>query len=112
MLATYIEVHLVLIHTCDGVNRNEKVSLADTEEATCSNLDHAHLPLSLVDEEAAYVPDLIFMPIDGLATAEVLTGICEHEAGVRQSNERRVARRSVLGTNPGVVLNLFQGTRS
>jgi hypothetical protein len=108
MLASHIDVHLGLIHACDGVHWDEKVTLADTEEPARSNLEHPDLSLSFVDEEAAYVPDLVFMPIDYLATAEVLMGICEHEAGVRQSNERCIARRSVFCVDVCVVLNLFQ----
>ena len=42
-----------------------------SEEPACSNLDHANVPLRLVDEEAADMPNLIFMPVDHRPAAEI-----------------------------------------
>jgi len=61
------------------IDRKQKVSISDPEEATGTNLEHPHLPLALIDEEVAYVTDLFIIPIDHSAIANVLSQVCKDE---------------------------------
>jgi hypothetical protein len=108
VLASHVDVHCVFIHTCYGVNWDEKVTLADTKEAARTNLDHADLPFRLVDKEAADVPDLICMSIESFATANILIGISERKAGVRQFDESGTAGAGRRRPDLRIELNLFQ----
>jgi hypothetical protein len=106
--ARHIDTHLACIETSDGINRNEEMTLTDSEKTARSNLDESNLSLAFIDKEAAYVPDLVSMPIDDLSTAEILTIVCEREARGRQSNESCAARRRPFRAEPRVVSNVFQ----
>jgi len=70
-------VHFILGDIRYRVYGKKEVSIPDPEEAARTNFQHPNLTFVLVNEEVADVTNLCSVPIDYLATPNVLTRLCK-----------------------------------
>jgi hypothetical protein len=83
-IARLVDMDFVFGNTGYCIDRKQKVSIPEPEEATRTHFEHPDLPLARVDEEIAYVTDLFIMPIDHLAIADVLIRVGKGEVRFAQ----------------------------
>lgn len=85
MLERHVNVHFTFRDLRDHVYREKEMSFSQPDEAARPYHQHAHFSLLFVDEEIGDVPDLLAVPIDDFAIANVLALVCEHEIRIAQS---------------------------
>ncbi len=67
------------------IHRKKEVSLSQPEKAARSYDQHANFPLLFINEKIGDVPDVLAMPIDDFAIANVLVLVCKNEIRIAQS---------------------------
>jgi len=106
-IARLVDMDFVFGNTGYRIDRQQKVSIPEPEEATRTNFEHPDLALARVDKEIAYVTDLFIMPIDHFAIADVLIRVCKGEFRFAQLFKFSIRRRLRLAHH--IVLSYLGG---
>jgi hypothetical protein len=96
-IARLVDVNAIVVDARHRVRRQQKVLVAQTNEAAGSNFEQANFALVSVDEEIAHVADRDAMLVRDVSAPDVLSVVTEHEIGITQLLEfvvRGIAERA------------------
>jgi hypothetical protein len=86
-------MHFAFANTGDRINRKQEVPISEPEESAPADFQHPNFALVLVDEQTAYVTDILTLSVDYFAIANIQVRVGKDKTRIAEFFEFSIRRR-------------------